>query len=210
MGPDISAFLRILRERRSSKLLGPGNVQVEQVRKALEAAVYAANAHNSQPWRFIVVVDDSVKHRLLDGMERVWRRDLAADGLPNEKIEKIISSAKERSLRASVIVVACLTMEDMDKYPDNRRMHYEYLMAVQSVAAALQNMLLALHVMGLGACWRCSPLFAPEAVREALAIPEHIIPQAMIEIGQRGGETRGVRKPIEEVCYLNRWGEKFC
>jgi coenzyme F420-0:L-glutamate ligase/coenzyme F420-1:gamma-L-glutamate ligase len=208
--PHISEFIRILKERRSSKKLRPGDVPIEAVRTALEAAVYAANAHNAQPWRFIVIVDDSVKVKLLDSMERQWRRDLQADGLPSEKIEKIISNARDRSLRASVIVVACLTMEDMDKYPDSRRMHFEYVMAVQSVAAALQNLLLALHVLGLGACWRCSPLFAPDAVREALGVPETVIPQAMVEIGLPGGETRGGRKPLSEVCYLNRWGEKFC
>ncbi|MEM3122999.1 MAG: nitroreductase family protein [Nitrososphaerota archaeon] len=199
-----------MKGRRSSKLLGRGVVPLEAVVTALEAAITAANAHNSQPWRFIVITDEDVKMRLLSDMESQWRMDLLGDGLPMEKVEKILSNARERSARAAVIVVACLTMEDMDKYPDSRRMHFEYVMAVQSVAAALQNMLLALHVLGYGACWRSSPLFAPEAVRRVLHIPEEVIPQAMVEIGLTGGETRGNRKPLAEVCYLNRWGEKFC
>src|ERR1700704_3659263 len=59
----------------------------------------------------------------------------------------------------------------MAPYPDPRRAQAEYLMAVQSVAMAVQNLLLAAHAEGLGACWMCAPLFCGEAVRAALALP---------------------------------------
>jgi len=37
----------------------------------------------------------------------------------------------------------------------------ERIMATQSVALAVQNLLLAAHDRGLGACWMCAPLFCP-------------------------------------------------
>jgi len=203
---DILSFIA---SRRSSKMLERGEVKLGQVLKAVEIATYAANAHNAQPWRFVIITDEDVKNRLVDEMAAEWRRDLEEDGLPPDKIEKIIKTAAERTRRASAIVVACLTMENMHRYRDERRNRYEYVMAVQSVAAALQNMLLALHALGLGACWRCSPLFAQQAVRRVLKIPESVEPQALIEIGMPGGVRKARRKPLREVCFLNEWGAGF-
>jgi nitroreductase len=63
--------------------------------------------------------------------------------------------------------------------------------------------------MGLGACWRCGPLFAPDAVRRVLNLPEDFEPQALIEIGMSGGTRDARRKPLAEVAALNRWGRQL-
>jgi coenzyme F420-0:L-glutamate ligase/coenzyme F420-1:gamma-L-glutamate ligase len=202
-------FMELARTRRSSKVLGLGEVPVEMVVRAVEAGVWAANAHNSQPWFFIVVVDHEVKKRLLDEMAEQWLEDLIGDGVPRENAVKVVEAGKERSMRASALIVACLSMREMEIYWDSGRSRLEYIMGVQSLAAALQNILLALHSMGYGACWRCSPLFAPEAVRKVLEIPDDVEPQAMVEVGLKGLETHGVRKPLKDVVFLNKWGVRL-
>jgi coenzyme F420-0:L-glutamate ligase / coenzyme F420-1:gamma-L-glutamate ligase len=202
-------FMELAWTRRSSKVLGLGEVPVEMVVRAVEAGVWAANAHNSQPWFFIVVVDHEVKKRLLDEMAEQWLEDLIGDGVPRENAVKVVEAGKERSMRASALIVACLSMREMETYWDSGRSRLEYIMGVQSLAAALQNILLALHSMGYGACWRCSPLFAPEAVRKVLEIPDDVEPQAMVEVGLKGLETHGVRKPLKDVVFLNRWGVRL-
>ncbi|MCS7137714.1 MAG: nitroreductase family protein [Candidatus Caldarchaeum sp.] len=202
--------LEFITGRRSSKMLGVGDVPFDVVVKAVEAGIWAANAHNSQPWRFVIVSDREIKEKLLEEMGREWLEDLLADGIEREKALKIVESSNGRSMRAAYLVVVCLTMEDMDVYWDDKRSRCEYIMGVQSVAAAVQNMLLALHVMGYGACWRCSPLFAPRAVRGVLGLPQNVEPMAMVEIGHKGGETSGTRRPLNEVVYVNRWGERLC
>jgi len=207
MSRKADEYLDFLMSRRSSKKLEYSSVPLSDVVRALEATVRASNAHNAQPWRFVVVTEESVKRRLLEEMEKEWRRDLTADGLDDEKVRTIVNYASERTRRASVIVVACLAMVDMDQYPDQRRRMCEYIMGVQSVAAGLQNMLLAFHALGYGACWRCSPLFAPKAVRLVLGIPEEVEPQALIEVGGVGGVRPAERRPLREVAYINRWGE---
>jgi coenzyme F420-0:L-glutamate ligase/coenzyme F420-1:gamma-L-glutamate ligase len=202
-------FMELARTRRSSKVLGLGEVPVEMVVRAVEAGVWAANAHNSQPWFFIVVVDHEVKKRLLDEMAEQWLEDLIGDGVPRENAVKVVEAGKERSMRASALIVACLSMREMETYWDSGRSRLEYIMGVQSLAAALQNILLALHSMGYGACWRCSPLFAPEAVRKVLEMPDDVEPQALVEVGLKGLETHGVRKPLKDVVFLNKWGVRL-
>ena len=51
-------------------------------------------------------------------------------------------------------------------------------MAVQSLGAAAQNMLLAAYDLGLDAGWMCAPLFCPEEVVEALALDQALVPHA--------------------------------
>ena len=80
-----------------------------------------------------------------------------ADGDDPAAVEADVTQSHQRITSAAVVVVVCLTMEDMDVYPDDRRSKSEFLMAVQSVAMAGQNLLLAAHAEGLGACWLCPP-----------------------------------------------------
>ena len=56
-------------------------------------------------------------------------------------------------------------------------------MAVQGVAMAGQNLLLAAHAAGLGACWICAPLFAPDVVFQVLELPEDWDPQGLVVLG---------------------------
>jgi nitroreductase len=81
-------------------------------------------------------------------------------------------------------------MSDMDKYPDARRGDAERIMAIQSVAAAIQNSLLAAQALGLGAGWMCAPLFAPDEARAALDLPADWEPQALITLGYPAQEPK--------------------
>ncbi|MEM4190085.1 MAG: nitroreductase family protein, partial [Candidatus Caldarchaeum sp.] len=144
-------MLAFLKSRRSSKMLGVGEVPFDAVLKAVEAGVWAANAHNAQPWRFVIVSEPETKKRLLEEMGREWMADLMSDGIEFAKAETIVETSNSRSRRAAFLIVVCLCMRDMDKYWDSRRSRLEYIMGVQSVAAAVQNMLLAFHALGYGA-----------------------------------------------------------
>jgi nitroreductase len=71
----------------------------------------------------------------------------------------------------------------MDTYPDEKRKKAEFMMAVQSAAAAGQTLLLALHAEGISSVWTCGPLFAPDVIIDTLHLPKSWEPQAMFFIG---------------------------
>ncbi len=104
--------------------------------------------------------------------------------------------ATARIANAPAVIVSCLSMADMDSYPDARRAQSEYLMAVQSTALACQNLLLAAHAAGLGACWLCAPLFVPETVRAVLDLPVDWEPQALITLGWPAEVKEKQRAPL--------------
>ena len=100
----------------------------------------------------------------------------------------------------SVVILLSVDMSDMDVYPDEKRNKAEYLMAVQSVANAGMQMLLAAHAEGLGGVWVCNPLFVQETIQNILDLPKTWEPQAMFFVGhsQNIPETRE-RKPLDDV-----------
>jgi F420 biosynthesis protein FbiB-like protein len=90
----------------------------------------------------------------------------------------------------------------MDDYPDARRRGHEMTMAVQSAAMAGQNLLLAAHALGLGACWLCAPLFCPDVVTATLALPPDWQPQGLITVGYPAETKTKTRAPLETRVQL--------
>ena len=116
-------------------------------------------------------------------MAAEFERDLEKDNFPPDEIQKLTSRSRKRISGAPVVIIICLDMTEMDVYPDKKRGKAEYLMAVQSVANAGLQMLLAAHAEGLGGVWVCSPLFVQETIQLNLALPKTWEPQAMIILG---------------------------
>ncbi len=189
-----------LRSRRSVRRFTSQAVDGDALARILQTAAWAPSAHNRQPWRFAVVATPAVKARLAAAMAADFTRDLAADGLPPVEIEARVARSQARILAAPVIVVLCADMTDMDAYPDPVRQAHEHTMAVQSVAAAGLQLMLAAHAEGLGSVWVCSPLFAPQAVQECLQLPPTWQPQGMIFLGHAAQQPPArERKPIQEI-----------
>jgi F420 biosynthesis protein FbiB-like protein len=130
------------------------------------------------------------------------RSDLAADGLSREAIEKDATRSYRRMTGAPLLILLCLTMADMDSYPDEGRQQNEWLMAAQSTAMAGQNLLLAAHSLGLTACWMCAPLFCADLVQEILGLPEDWQPQALITVGYAAEKRYKTRDPLDaKILY---------
>jgi coenzyme F420-0:L-glutamate ligase/coenzyme F420-1:gamma-L-glutamate ligase len=186
--------------RRSVRRYTSAPVSAEVVERLLDAARWAPSAHNRQPWRFAVLTEAASKDHLARAMSDQLRADRLADGDALEVVEQDAARSQARITSAPVILLVCLSMAEMDKYPDTRRKKAEYTMAVQSVAMAVQNLLLAAHAEGLGACWMCGPLFCREVVRAALSLPKDWEAQAVITLGYPANTGKpGVRKMLAEV-----------
>ena len=189
-----------LRSRRSTRRFKPEAVDKELVNRILETATHAPSAHNRQPWRFAALTEPEAKFRLSEAMANEFRRDLAADGLPDLEIETLVSRSKSRINQAPVVIVLCMDMSEMDIYPDEKRQQAERLMTIQSTALAGLQLQLAAHAEGLGSVWVCAPLFAPETVRDILGLPQSWEPQGMFFIGHADGQAKPkVLKPVGEV-----------
>jgi F420 biosynthesis protein FbiB-like protein len=190
-------FADIIRHRRSVRRFRPDDVPDALLTELLELASWAPSAHNRQPWRFVVVKTAAVRRSLSARMASRLEQSLKLDGLPEEKIKRDVDRSQRRINGAPILIIVCLTMEDMDIYPDDLRTQAEYLMAVQSVAMSGQTLMLAAHASGLSSCWVCAPLFCPDTVREFLDLDASWEPQGVILLGYAAEERSKTRHSID-------------
>lgn len=187
-------------ERSSVRAFREDSVPAETIRAAIEAAGWAPSPHGTQPWRFAVVESRVERAALAERMASSWRDQLALDGQEHDVIEKRVQLSKDRLQRAPFVIVLCLYLGDQHIYPDKTRAEAERLMAIQSLGAAAQNLLLALHARGLDAGWMCAPLFCPAVVREALGFASTLEPHAMFPVGLAArSPRRRPRRPVDEL-----------
>jgi coenzyme F420-0:L-glutamate ligase / coenzyme F420-1:gamma-L-glutamate ligase len=199
-----------LRQRRSIRKYTDEIVPVEAIRSILQTASYAPSAHNAQPWRFVVITGQDQKEAFADAMAQVWMAELERDHIPKNIRWATVNVSVERFTAAPVLVLCCLSMDDMDTYPDAERQKIERDLAVQSLAAAVQNLLLAAYAEGLGACWFCAPIFCKPAVRKALGIPEDVEPQSLITLGYPAEVPKmPERFSLDTFAYLDKWGNQL-
>jgi F420 biosynthesis protein FbiB-like protein len=197
---DLHSFLQT---RRSVRRFRPDPVPDSVIQTILSTATYAPSAHNRQPWRFVVVTNSSVKARLAEAMAEDFERDLRRDGVARDRIEAQLKRSRDRITSAPVLILLCLDMSEMDSYPDEKRQQAERTMAVQSVAAAGLQLLLAAHAQGLGGVWVCSPLFTQETIKVTLKLSRTWEPQGMFFIGYADGFPK--HKEMKDLQSMVKW-----
>ncbi len=84
---------------------------------------------------------------------------------------------------------------------------YDRTKDVQSIGACIQNMLLALHSLGLGGVWLGEILKKKETVNELFGAPESYELMAVLALGYPANKKRtSERKAISELVYRERFG----
>lgn len=197
--PTNAELHNFLRTRRSIRRFKPDPVPESVIENILFTATFAPSAHNRQPWRFAVVADSVVKTRLGEAVTSKMQADMQAEGANEADIEKRVTLSLKRLNEAPVVIVLCRDKTDVRiDTPE------EAAMGIQSTALAGLQLLLAAHAEGLGGNWICWPLYAQEATRATLSLPEAWEPQAFYFLGypDEAPEQKD-RKSIKEISTFN-------
>ena len=171
----------------------------EVMRDIMEAAIRAPNGGNTQQWHFIVVRDAEMRRKLADLYREAWwakRKDAGINGpedIPPGKspMRSAMRLANEIG-NAPVMVLVCATARGST--------------AAGSVIPASQNMLLAARAFGIGGTIATLHPVVTDRVHELFGIPD----TAQVVYCMPLGYPRGVfgpvtRKPLSEVCAVDRW-----
>jgi len=177
--PDrAQTLLEIIKGRRSIRRFKPEKVPKEYIMLLLEAARWAPSAGNLQPWEFIIVTDESTKRKLMEA-----------------------ALYQEYVYEAPVVIVAVANIPRTSSYYGRRG---EELYVIQDVAAAIQNILLMAHALGLGAVWIGA--FNEDRVREILELPNYIRPLAIIPLGWPDEKPYPPpRRSLEEIVHWEKY-----
>jgi coenzyme F420-0:L-glutamate ligase/coenzyme F420-1:gamma-L-glutamate ligase len=103
--------------------------------------------------------------------------------------------------RAPLIVVPCLVADAAHAYPDDRRAAAEQAMFVVSMGAAVENLLIALAVEGLGSAWISSTLFCQDVAARVLDLPSGWRPMGAVAVGHPAEQARP-RPPRDPADFL--------
>jgi coenzyme F420-0:L-glutamate ligase/coenzyme F420-1:gamma-L-glutamate ligase len=191
-----------LEARRSIRSFVDEAVPRAALDRLVEAACIAPAPHHSRPWRWVVVDTEPGKESLALGMGERWRHDLTGDGVPAERVHELVEESHRKIRAAPALVLGCLTWDGLDRYPDEARRRAEYGMALLSLGAAVENLMLAAAHEGYASCWVAAPIFCPEAARDALSLPEEWLPHAMVLVGRPDPSYVGRARPPVTIGEL--------
>jgi PPOX class probable F420-dependent enzyme len=197
-------FDALVRGRRTVRAFRPDPVPRELIERVLDAARWAPSPHGRMPWRFAVITEPAVKARLADAMGDTWRATLAMDNEAPAVVAQRLANSHARIREAPALILLCLYTADLDHYPDPDRQAAETTMAIQSLGAAAQTLLLTAYRLGLDGGWMCAPLFCPDTVRDALDLPLALAPHALLPLGYAAKDPkRRPRLPLDDLIV--RW-----
>jgi len=202
-----------IKGRKSIRRFKQTPVPDDDIRKIIDAARQAPSANNTQPWSFIVVKDRAVLRQMADAVREMV--DRMVPFAENEKQAQRLAAYKSNYyvFFENAPVVIAVFMEAYDAGTDRlfRKMgcsdedvrRLRPLPGLQSVSAAIQNMLLAIHALGYGSCWMTGPLVAQEAFGKLLGYGKDKYIAALIPVGVPDEDPPArSRKPLKEIMKV--------
>lgn len=210
------AAIKVILDRRSIREFTAEPVSDEDIDKILEAGRQAPSGENAQPWRFIVVKNEASRKYLAalsgGGSGRRFTAEFVTKQM-QERFANLQDEAKKRAAfekltsgqvsafvgDAPVILVVCGKKDVWDLPYDT--------------SAAIENMLLMITALGLGACWVIAPCIDIRdelRIKEMLGIPEGFKAVSLISVGHPSRPHRPrPRLPITQIVYSESWGTPY-
>jgi nitroreductase len=174
----INDILDLIKSRRSITKYLPKPVPWEFVSRIVDAARHAPSCGNIQNWKFVIILGPDKRKAIAEAsLQQYWM------------------------LSAPVHIIVCAEPEQAERYYGVRG---ERLYTVQNCAAAVENILLEAHSLGLGACWIGA--FDEDMVKRTIGAEEFARPQAIVTIGYPAEiPQRPPKNPMNVVTYFERW-----
>ena len=167
--PAVPAFLEA---RRSIRAFTEQPVGPDDARRAGRGGVHRAR---TAPLAAVALRRDRHRRRQARTRRRAWASGGAPTSLPTASPADGSTSWSRRrtasSSDAPAVVLGCLTWDGLDRYPDDARQRAEWGMALLSLGAAVENLMLAAADRGLASCWVAAPIFCPEAAATRSSFP---------------------------------------
>ena len=176
--------------------------------RCLRAATWAPSGANAQEWRFVVLRSPELRAvvaraaaQALKVIEPVYGMTRPADH-DDSRRARTNRATYELHDRAGEFTSVLFTQR---RFPTASE-----LLLGGSIFPAMQNFLLAARALGLGACLTSWASYGGEPLlREAVGVPDDWMLAGHIVVGwPRGNHGPVRRRPLAEVAFLDRWGER--
>jgi nitroreductase len=203
-------LFEVIKGRTSIRRFKQTPVPDGDIKKILDAGRLAPSANNTQPWSFLVIKDKEILRKMAGVV-----RDMVDKMIPfaeDEKQAQRLAAYKGTyyTFFESAPAVIAVFMEGYDAGTNRLlgRMGYsaEDILrlrpnpGLQSVAAAIEHMLLTVHALGYGSCWMTGPLVAQEAFEKLLGYGKEKFIAALLPVGVPDEHPQArPRKALENI-----------
>ncbi|WP_110929173.1 nitroreductase family protein [Bacillus massiliglaciei] len=189
--------LTAIKTRRSIGLVKQEPVPKEMIETLLEAATWAPCHHRTEPWRFFVMTGEG-RNALSDTFVKMAKAKMEEP--LSEEDQKKLEKEKNKPLRAPVVIAVAVKPAE-----DNPKVVLEEEFAAGH--AAVQNLLLAAHSLGLGAVWRTGAVCSAPEIRELFHLQGKAEIIGFVYVGYPDLKKDPVakRKPVSDVT---QWMDK--
>jgi len=180
------------------------------IRKILDAGRLAPSANNTQPWSFLVIKNRAVLAKMAEAVRQ--QIDRMIPHAEDEKQAQRLAAYKGTyyTFFEKAPAVIAVFMEGYDAgterllasmgYAAEDIMRLRPNPGLQSVAAAIEHMLLAAHALGYGSCWMTGPLVAQEAFEKLLGYGKGKFIAALLPVGVPDEQPLArPRKSLDEI-----------
>jgi nitroreductase len=203
-GFDLETVDRLLTTTRAvrRRLDFSKDVPLDVVKECLELALQAPTGSNNQFWRWIVVTDPSTRQALAE-----LYRDPPIQ-TPSAEPDVPVTPQQERVMASAHYLMDHITEVPVFVLPCTRDAGGAAGWP-PSIYPAVWSFMLALRSRGLGSVITTAHLFHRDEAAAMLGIPEGYVQACLLPVAYYTGTDfkPAVRRPIDEVCFLNRWDE---
>jgi 5,6-dimethylbenzimidazole synthase len=171
-------ILTAIRERRSCRSFTDEPIDKEIIEKILDAATWAPSPLNAQPWSFVVITGTEVKNDIFAEAQRSRELAIQKSGwgwLEKYRVDFLLSAP------VIIAVAGDPKKSGVDQFMEGGARAYEH-----ACAAAVQNMMLTAHALGIGSVW--FTLFDRGKLQEILNLAPDKIPLALVCLGKAAAD----------------------
>jgi nitroreductase len=146
--------LQAIASRRSIRKFKPDPLPHEMIESILDAARLAPSGKNNQPWRFVVVENDA-REQMFSCLQAGLKASMER-GIPTGSAENTF-----RIMREAPATIFIFNPKDTAPWNEQTILERVFrIVNIQSVGAAIQNMLLRAQELGIGSLWICDTFSA--------------------------------------------------
>ena len=192
---DFDDLFELIKSRRSIRRFTDRKPDTSQIESLIEAACWAPSNHNRQGWKFVVLRDKALIDDLAEQVRTSLRQTVnAAARIPADRADELVAFAG--AFDAAPVVIIAMHKRSVAVGRQILASATSELASGEalSVAMAVQNMLLAAHAIGLGACVMTAPLLAGEVWSELPDLPAGFEPTCVVGLGYPAGQPDPPRR----------------
>ncbi len=191
----MSEFGNLAFGRRSIRKFEDKDIPLSEIEDFIKIASSAPSGCNSQCWKFVAIKDRNVISQIADAVISKVDELISLSKLHVTE-EYLSSKRKITTFFVNAPVVVAVFMTKLEYYDptfvsalENQGYNHQDMMSlvaypdILSIGAAIENLLLAVHEKGYGACWMNEPAIAGEEIKKILGVPDDNKFMSLIPIG---------------------------